>query len=81
MQVGAHVFIRTKFDSLDGKTIVAFTADNGFCLRASRMGVEVMGEILIEGELELQQFAQLMSDSWTEHRKLKPKLASSLSGH
>lgn len=75
-------FLRTKFDSLDGKTVVALTSeDDKFQLKASRSGVMINGELEIEGMQELDQFAKLLSDAWKEHLRLKPKLQSSLSGH
>lgn len=78
-------FIRTKFTSLDNKTKVSFQANTGesdaFQLIASGEGVEFQGKFLIPGEQELQDFAKLLSQVWQEHRKLKPKLATSLSGH
>lgn len=39
----------------------------------------MIGDIF--GENELQKFAQLISMAWEEHRKLKVKIISSLTGH
>lgn len=75
-------FIRTKFDSLDGKTIVAFTTDDdAFQLRSNKSELILKGELSIDSEADLQAFAKLMADAWTEHRRLKPKLQTTLSGH
>lgn len=82
IKVAGKLFTRTKFEGLDGKVIVAFTAeDDSFSLQASKMGVEIKGTFLVDGEPELQQFAKLMSDAWSEHRRLKPRIETSLSGH
>lgn len=82
MKVGEQKIIVTKFDSLDGKTVVGFTSeDSSFSMRASRQGVEVQGVIVLTSQSELQEFAKLMSDAWTQHRKLMPNLTTNLAGH
>lgn len=82
MQVGNQKFVKTKYDALDGKVIVAYTTeDSAFTIKASRAGVSFQGELMIEDMGGLQQFAKLMSDAWTDHRKLVPKLSTTLSGH
>lgn len=82
MQVGNQKFVKTKFDALDGKTVVAYTTeDSAFAIKASKAGVSFQGELTIEDQSELQQFAKLLSDAWTDHRKLVPKLSTTLSGH
>lgn len=73
-------FTKTKYDSLDGKTIVGFSTEN-FTLKASRAGVELDGSFFIEDQSQLQAFAKTMSDAWTEHKKLMPKITRTLSGH
>lgn len=73
-------FTKTKFDSLDGRVIVSWS--NGtFSVSGSRSGVEFKGEFLIEDAVGLNAFAKLVSDAWTEHRRLVPKIVSTLSGH
>lgn len=82
MQVGNQKFVKTKYDSLDGKVICAYTTeDSSFSMRASKAGVTFEGKLAIENQQELQQFAKLMSDVWVDHRKLVPKLTGTLSGH
>lgn len=82
MQIGKQKFVKTKYDSLDGKVIVAYTTeDSAFSMKASRAGVTFQGELTLESQAELQEFAKLLSDVWTDHRKLVPKLSSTLSGH
>lgn len=81
MQVGQAVFKKSKYDALDGKVTVSFASDGNFMLKASKMGLEFVGEFLLQDEKELQQFAQLVSLAWTERLKLKPKFYKTLSGH
>lgn len=81
IKVGDDTFRVTKFDSLDGKTIVAYTVEGSeYAIKADRAGMDVNG-FRIEGEAALQQFAALIADAWQSHRKLKPKLSTSASGH
>lgn len=82
MQVGDSKFVKTKFDSLDGKTVVAETTeDNGFSIKADRSGVTLDGRFTLTSMAELQEFAKLVSAQWAEHTRLKPKLHKNLSGH
>ena len=72
----------TKFDSLDGKTIVSYQEDSEetepFEVRVSRSGMTFKGKLSTEicTERELQDFARMISDIWQEHRRLAPKLSS-----
>ncbi len=67
--------------------VVAFTENtarvDAFTMEVRPSGLKFKGvldkEISTEGEL--QDFAKLLSDVWQEHRRIKPKLATTLSGH
>ena len=80
-------FIQSKFDALDGKTKVAFTEVSDsitpFSVEVDSSGLICRGvmEKKIVMELDLQGFAQLISDAWVEHRKMAPKIHKTLSGH
>ncbi len=83
MKVGDKEFTRTKFSSMEGHTVVAFDVegDDLFLLSARPRGLELEGKFELTTEQELQDFAKLISEAWSEHRKLKPKLVQTLSGH
>lgn len=74
-------FEKTKYDSLDGSTKVRFTQGEHFYIEASRMGVQFKGELLIESFEQLDAFAKTLSEAYTQHRKLTPKITASASGH
>lgn len=76
-------FVKTKIDGLDGLTKVRFRVEGNdeFQLQADRRTVEIQGTLHIGSMPELEAFAQMMSQAWTEHTKLKPKLSTNLSGH
>lgn len=65
-----------KFSGLDGKTHVEYVQDapNPFKVRASPMGIMLDGKIEITSNEHLSDFAQLISDAWTQHEKLAPKI-------
>lgn len=77
-------FVREKGDSLMGKTVVrhTLTDENGgkadFYLEASRTGLVVKGNMEITTQSDLQEYAKTVSDAWTDHRKLVPKITKSL---
>ncbi len=53
-----------------------------FMLIVDQQGVRFTGRSSVIFDMDdLQAFAQQMSDCWTEHMKLKPRLVSTLSGH
>lgn len=80
-------FIRTEMTSYDGKKIIAWQEQSQlvvpFQIKVSQSGLlfegHLQGEISTEGDL--QKFAKFLSDCWTEHRKLAPKLVTTLAGH
>lgn len=75
-------FIRTKFDSLDGKTVVAFTTpDDSFSIKADKASLRIEGKLVFESAEDVQEYFHKMGAAWTEHLKLKPKLVNTLSGH
>lgn len=81
-------FNLSKQDGLDGKTHVRFTwldpdsSKQPFYIDVTSAGMTFHGESpLVCTEADLQDFAMLVSDAWQEHRKLAPKLHTSLSGH
>lgn len=53
----------------------------GLVASATRGGIKFEGPIILDSSKELEEFAKLVSDCWTEHQKLKIKLVSTLSGH
>ncbi len=87
MQIGETKFIRTSFTGLDGRVVVAFTEDvariDAFTIEVRPSGMKIKGVMTMEisSEGELQDFAKLLSDIWQEHRRIKPKLSTTLSGH
>lgn len=67
-------FERKKFDNLSGGTSVTYT-DGEFELLATREGVLIKGHSPIIGNMdELQELAKVLSDAWSEHLRLKPRL-------
>lgn len=73
-------FVKTKFESLDGKLIVAHTAeDDSLQLRSDKIGMTIKGEMTFESQEELQEFFHLMGASWAEHLKMKQAVLKSLS--
>lgn len=81
MRLGETEFTKTKFEGLDGKVVVSYVSgDSSQEIRATRQGLEVRG-VRVTTEQELDQLAKMVSEAWGEHRRLKPKLVTSLSGH
>ncbi len=80
-------FIVTKHDSLDGKTTISYTEQSKeaapFTVKVTKSGMRFEGKLVQEivTERDLQDFAKLVSDVWVEHRKLAPKISTSLSEH
>lgn len=77
-------FVKTKFDSLDGKTKVSFAEkESDFQIVVSRSGMSISGKLAgeVTSEKELQAFAKLISDAWALHRTLKPRIVSTIAGH
>lgn len=81
-------FTKEKFDSIDGNTYIQFREESSnvvdpFSIRVSKQGMNFKGylDVPISSEKELQDFARLISDMWQEHRKLAPKIHTTLSGH
>jgi len=76
---------KEKRNLLSGETVVEFTihgSDEGekAMVVASKAGISGAFPP-IESEKDLQLFAQMVSEAWTDHRKLKPKLVRNMSGH
>jgi hypothetical protein len=70
-------FLPTKFTDLTNKTIVTLTEqDSDFVIKLSPQGMLFEGKLkkIIQTEKDLQDFAKLVSDAWSEHRKLAPKI-------
>lgn len=68
-------FERKKFDNLSGGTSVAYT-DGEFELLATREGVLFKGHSPVIGSMEdLQELAQVLSEAWSDHLKLKPRIS------
>lgn len=80
-------FLKSKFDDLEGKTVVCFAEDSGianpFQVRISKAGMKFKGEMQgeIYSEDDVQSLAQFMSVWVEELRKLRVKFAKTLSGH
>lgn len=80
-------FNKDKFSALDGKTKVTFTTNSmetgkEFVVEASSAGICFRGESpVISDREQLNEFARLVGDAYTEHRKLVPKIVTSPSGH
>lgn len=85
-------FKKEKVSSLLGHTEVRFEqippeatkpTSPLFTVVASSRGLYISGHMIgfIENMAELDEFAQVVSDAWVEHLKLKPKLTKTLSGH
>jgi hypothetical protein len=82
-------FLQTKYTNLENKTIVAFTEQSGsaheFSVKCSSQGIWFEGSLdfKLSTQKELQEFARLIGDAVTEHRKLAPKISTntSLAGH
>lgn len=87
VQYIGRTFFKSKFDSLEGKTVVAWqeqsnTADP-FTVKVDSEGMWFEGKLStkIITQSDLQSFAKMISDCWVEHSKLAPKIVKSLSGH
>lgn len=87
MNISGMLFKFSKYDKLDGTVVCEWKQEveekTPFCIKASKNGMWFEGNMIgdIFGENELQKFAQLISMAWEEHRKLKVKIISSLTGH
>lgn len=77
-----HKFEVTKFSSIaDGRTKVRYSTTN-FYAEADQAGVIFNGVTpLIGSHSELQDYARFVSDVWTEHMRLAPKIETNLAGH
>lgn len=75
-------FSREKMNSLAGGTVVIRTEPTtGFQLVSTREGVKVDGTLEIASFDDLQAFAKVMAEAWTDHHSLVPKIVTSVSGH
>lgn len=76
----AKNFTRTRHEGLEGVVTVAFQENSGlitpFEVRVTRTGLNFRGAMReeISTEDDLQNFAQFLSQCWTERRKFVPKL-------
>jgi hypothetical protein len=86
MQIGKTKFIRTKIVEPNGRVMIAFTEDvpdvSAFTIKVTPSGMTI-GNMKLEigSQAELQDLAQMISEIWTEHMKLRPKLTTNLAGH
>lgn len=84
--VGDQKFITTSHTGLDGRVVVAFTEEQGgvdaFTLKATPAGIQIgsMKKVITTMD-ELQDFARMVSDLWTEHKRITPKLTTTFAGH
>lgn len=68
-------FIHSKFDGLDGKTKSEWaTEGRELVLTADQEAVVIKGTLRLTTQMDLQGFAKLLSDVWSEHRKLTPRI-------
>lgn len=80
-------FLRTKYSALDGKTTISWQEqsqeETPFTVKVTSEGMTFEGKLSgpIITERDLQDFAKMVSDCWQDHRKLAPKITTSLSGH
>lgn len=80
-------FIISKFDALDGEVTIAYievsTSDTPFAVKVTKGGLTITGAMdqKIVTEKDLQELARLISDAWQDHRRIAPKIHTSLSGH
>ena len=80
-------FVKRKFSDLDGRTVISWQEKTiqgpPFEIRSTQAGVYFTGRLdgEITTEKDLEAFAELVSDAWTEHKNLAPKLTKTLSGH
>lgn len=83
-KIGTHTFTKTKHSGLDGKTVVGWVEDQSdFQVRATMEGVWFQGmmKMKLSTMAELQDFAELISEAWAEHAKLKPRITTSFNDH
>lgn len=83
-QYGHMVFIKSKFDGLDGKTKFAFSEEGSdFQVICDMTGINFKGTMKepLYSTQELNSFAQLIGDAMKEQVKLKSKLVTTSSGH
>lgn len=84
---GGMKFKKAKFDAMDGSTMVTWTEDTiekePFTAKANRGGVWFEGRMHgeIYGEKDLEKFANFIAIVWEDHRKLKPVIHRTLTGH
>ncbi len=80
-------FTKTKFDGLDGKTVVGFTemSDEAtpFSVRMTKSGMTMQGKMSKEicTQDDLEAFARFVTNAWMEREKLRQKLSTTLAGH
>ncbi len=73
-------FERSKISTLDGRPEVRYVEKSGtgnpFAIVCSTVGVRFQGRLekQIETELDLQDFAELMSMAWKDHKAIIPKI-------
>lgn len=78
---------KEKYDSLDGKTVVSYIEDTDqpdpFTAKMNRSGMSFQGTMhyQITSEKELEEFAKFVADCWAEHKRLAPKILTTISGH
>ncbi len=81
----SHTVHVRKYSMLDGKTAVEFVLDGGrLVVRASKMGLELFQQtqdsptapFWIAGSAELNEFAKVIGDAFTQHRKLMVQVES-----
>lgn len=78
-KVGDVSYVKTKFNGIDGKTKVGWAEDGSdFEVRADQSGVYFQGKMKtpISGMVMLQDFAQLVTEAWKEHDRLRPKITT-----
>lgn len=86
VKYAGRTFVKNKFDGLDGKTKVSFQEigdGSSFKVLIDQTGVKFAGDMAMPicDQQELQGFAKFLSDCWTEHRRLVPKIYTSLNEH
>jgi hypothetical protein len=80
LSVGETAFTKTKYSALDGQTTVGYvTPDSSFQILSTKASVKLQGEFSIMSERELEDFARLVSDAVTEHRRMLKAAVSKLS--
>lgn len=83
VQFGNKTFVKTKFDGLDGKVVVAFTSEDEKVMSratSAHVSFELKAEASEHQEVAdmIHTMGQLIDATWQEHQRLKKGASSKI---